>query len=131
MGLMIPAALGAKMAAPDVPMIGIGADGARVAGVEIAATRTRPNGLGGVRQRIGERDQQGFAAFGQVKRGPSRRARPQTRQLGEELDQPVEVRMGHHGARKAAHRRAPENRGGAQGEAEIAFRTAASCRAGA
>tara|TARA_B100000029_G_scaffold223715_1_gene221695 strand:- start:1778 stop:3394 length:1617 start_codon:yes stop_codon:yes gene_type:complete len=27
MGLMIPAALGAKMAAPDVPMIGIGADG--------------------------------------------------------------------------------------------------------
>jgi thiamine pyrophosphate-dependent acetolactate synthase large subunit-like protein len=27
MGLMIPAALGAKMANPDVPMIGIGADG--------------------------------------------------------------------------------------------------------
>jgi acetolactate synthase-1/2/3 large subunit len=27
MGLMIPAALGAKMAAPDLPMIGIGADG--------------------------------------------------------------------------------------------------------
>jgi len=27
MGLMIPAALGAKLAKPDVPMIGIGADG--------------------------------------------------------------------------------------------------------
>ena len=27
MGLMIPAALGAKLARPDLPMIGIGADG--------------------------------------------------------------------------------------------------------
>ena len=65
----------------------IAADRAGIDGIEIAADRARADRLGRPRQRRGQRLHQDFAPLDQMQRRAPRRARPEPRQFGQQLDQ--------------------------------------------
>ncbi len=76
----------------------IAADRARVRAVEIAANAAGMDSRAGFGERGGERLQQALAALQQEERGTPRRARTEPGQLGEMLDETID--LGHLGSSK-------------------------------
>jgi hypothetical protein len=73
---------------------GIAADRARVGGVDVAAGRAHDDTLARDPQRIAERTEQLLALLDEMERGAPRRARPETRETGQELDQTLDFGAG-------------------------------------
>jgi hypothetical protein len=71
--------------------LAVAADRAGIAGVEIATDAARLDGVGRGRQRRREGLQQALALLEEMQRGAARRARPQPGQLGEELDEALDL----------------------------------------
>ena len=83
--------------------LGIGADRARVLGIEIAADGAGADAFGRGAERGEQRLQVRFAPLQQVQGGTARRARPETGELAEMSDQPFD--------RLARHRQSPLAKG--------------------
>ena len=64
-------------------------------GVEIAAQAAAADFLGRRGERRGERQQQRFAFLDEMEHGTARRARAETGQAGQQLDQTVDLGNGH------------------------------------
>jgi len=74
---------------------GVGADGAGVDGIEVAAQAARPHGVGRLRQRPRQRHQHGVAPVQHVQRRPPGRAGPEAGEPGQQLDQALDLGAGH------------------------------------
>src|SRR6185437_4050678 len=72
----------------------VGAQRAGVARIDIAAGRAGADALLGDLHRLGERPEQLLALADEMQRRAARRARPQTRQAGEKLNQPLDLGAG-------------------------------------
>ena len=69
----------------------VGADGAGIDGVEIAANRTGANGARGIGQRGAQRLHQGLAFLQEMQRHAASGARTQAGQAAQKLDQPLDL----------------------------------------
>ncbi len=80
----------------DQPVVAarIGADGAGVGGIDVAAGRADHDRLHRHVHGLGQRHQQFVLLLDQMQRGAAGRARPQARQLGKKLDQALDLWAG-------------------------------------
>ena len=81
----------------------VAAEGAGIGRIQVAAGRTRPDVLGRLLQGRGEGQHEGLRLLDHLERRPARRARPEARQAGEQLDQAIEIADGHDRRAGPAH----------------------------
>ena len=82
--------------------LGIGANRAGIAGVQIAAFRADHHAFAGDAHGVGERRQQRLAFADEMQRRPARRARAEPRQAGQQLHEPFDFRPNDRGRHRSA-----------------------------